>query len=235
MIVAGIQARMDSRRLPGKALLPLGGRPMIHWTIDRIRQSKVVDDVVLLTTDRSVDDALAEAVREKVRVIRGDTDDVLSRYHCLISSTKADVVLRVTGDCPLVDATLIDNLILLHRREGTDYAHIAAQPEYVLSFPNGVNTEAVTAGAMSKLFAAATTKEDREHVTLPVSRDPTLFTVSRLVPPPTLSRPHYKLSVDTEADLESVSRVVHRLGQSAMTATVSDIVQAMDALCDALR
>lgn len=230
MIVAGIQARLDSARLPGKALLDLQGRPLIHWTIDRLRRSRKLDDVFLLTSDRIIDDPLVEAVAGKVGVLRGSATDVLSRFVALQRTTQATVVVRVTGDCPLIDPMLVDDMLALHERTAVDYAHIAAQPEYPLAFPNGMNAEALTASAIERLHAMSTSVADREHVTLAVTNHPKCFVIERLLPPRDLSRPQYKLSVDTPADFERVSRLVAQLGPSAIDAGVRDLVLGMDTL-----
>jgi spore coat polysaccharide biosynthesis protein SpsF len=230
VIVAGIQARLDSARLPGKALLNLQGHPIIHWTIDRLSRSRKIDEVFILTSDRAIDDPLVDAVAHKAGVIRGSATDVLSRFVSLQRVTGAAVVVRITGDCPLIDPALVDDMLALHASAAVDYAHIAAQPNYPLAFPNGMNAEALTAPAVERIDSLSTSVADREHVTLAISSHPDHFTSTQLVPPQSLSRPSYKLSVDTLVDFERVARLVAYLGPSAVKADVTACVAGMDKL-----
>ena len=227
-IVVGVQARMGSTRLPGKALRELAGKPMVDWTLDRVALSKRVSEIWMLTTVDEGDSRLAAAVDESVRVIRGSEADVRSRFRTLLDLTQADSLVRVTADCPLVDGRLIDELIDLHLRQGADYSHIAAQPEYPLSYPNGLNAEVFTAAAFSLMESLGDSPTFREHVTLAVNEFPGRFRVARLLPPPTMSRPRIKLSVDTRAEFDRVGRIVEALGPSAPNATVQEIVAIID-------
>lgn len=221
---------MDSARLPGKALLPLQQRPLIHWSLLRALRADLVDHVFLLTSDRAVDDALEHACRDLATVIRGSADDVLSRFLEMLTLSRADVVVRITGDCPFVDPQLIDQVISLREAADVDYAHTAAQREYAVSFPNGMAVEVVTAECLRTIECLATSPEEREHVTLAVSHYPDQFTTRRLLPEPGLSRPTYKFSVDTAEDYATVSRVVKELGPVALSAGIEDLIRVMDYL-----
>lgn len=228
-IVAGIQARMGSTRLPGKSLISLGEKPIIHWVIDRLLLAKTIDEVWLLAPTNPEDAALVAAVQEKVKVIQGHPQDVASRYQTLFEKTDATFVLRVTGDCPLVDAALIDRLVDQYFTTGASYGHIVAQPYYDPSYPNGFNAELFSWEAFQRMRILETTLSDREHVTLAVDQFPEQFVITRLAPPPELSRPQWKLSVDTIEDLNRVRSVVEALGNSAEFAAFEDILAVLDA------
>lgn len=227
--VVGIQARMGSTRLPGKSLMPLRHQPMLRWVIDRVRLSQHVDEVWILTTTNPEDDALANAFTDVVPIIRGDVHDVASRYQQLFQSTRASRVFRITGDCPLIDGRLLDKVIALHDRQHADYTHILAQPYYDLSYPNGFNAELFTIEAFERMRQLGSSTAAREHVTLPIDHYPEKFNIARLAPSPRLSRPDWKLSVDTQTDFDRVAAIVDALGSTAVKASVEDIVAALDA------
>ncbi|GAB1543057.1 NTP transferase domain-containing protein [Scytonema sp. NUACC21] len=228
-VVAGIQARMGSTRLPGKSLMDLGGKPIVHWVIDRVKRASQIDEVWILTTTNPEDDALVEAVERKASVLRGDPQDVRSRYEQLIQKTEASLIFRITADCPLVDWTLLDSLVEIKQRKNTDYSHILAQPYYSTSYPNGFNAELFTKGAFNKMTQLGKTAADKEHVTLPVDNFPEKFKIARLAPVQELSRPHWKLSVDTNKELNLVRLIVGCLGTNAENACAKDIVAVLDA------
>ncbi len=236
-IVAGIQARMGSTRLSGKALMPIADQPLVHWVIERVKSARKLDQVWLLTTTNSEDDVLAEAMAKTVNILRGDPQDVASRYQTLFEKTDATHVLRITGDCPLVDAALIDALIELAQTTQADYAHILAQAYYNPSYPNGFNAELFSYAAFQTMLRL-NTPADCEHVTAAVDRYPEQFTIARLTPPVELSRPQWKLSVDTAEDLARIRSIVAALEQisgqgtqqhKACQSTVQQIIAVLDA------
>ncbi|MDZ8189547.1 MAG: NTP transferase domain-containing protein [Nostoc sp. ChiSLP02] len=228
-VVAGIQARMGSTRLPGKSLIDLGGKPIIHWVIDRVKRASQIDEVWVLTTTNPEDDVLVTAVENRANVLRGDPQDVRSRYNLLIQKTDPSLIFRITGDCPLIDWTLLDALVNLKQREDADYTHILAQPHYQTSYPNGFNAELFTKDAFAKMSELGTSAADKEHVTLVVDNFPEKFKIARLGSSQELSRRQWKLSVDTNEELNRVRLIVNSLGANAEYASVKDIVAVLDA------
>ena len=139
---------MGSTRLPGKVLADIAGRPMLEWVLTRVARSSSVDEVVLATTTLSQDDALQALAGELgVRVVRGDALDVLSRYVLAVGETGADVVVRVTSDCPFIDPGLTTTVVstLIDADPPIDYVSNALPPR---SFPRGLDVEAVTSHAL---------------------------------------------------------------------------------------
>jgi len=161
--VAIVQARYASTRLPGKVLksLPYGSdETVLGQVIKRLKHSEVLDDVVVATTDQSEDDAIAELCAENGwSYFRGSSDDVLSRYYGAAVESAADVVVRVTSDCPCIDVEIIDNMI--EDFEGVDYLSNVHPRIY----PHGLDAEIFTFAALEKAHYTATEKHDREHVT----------------------------------------------------------------------
>ncbi|MDJ0616485.1 MAG: NTP transferase domain-containing protein [Calothrix sp. MO_192.B10] len=227
-VVVGIQARMGSTRLPGKSLMEIGGKPIVHWVIDRVKQASQIDEIWVLTTTNPEDDALVAAVESKTNVLRGDVQDVRSRYNMLIQKTGASLIFRITADCPLVDWTLLDALVELMHRENAEYSHVLAQSCYCMSYPNGFNAELFSKDAFNKMNMLGTTAADQEHVTLAVDNFSQQFKIARLAPPKELSRPQWKLSVDTKEELNRVRLIVDSLGTIAEYASIQDIVAVLD-------
>lgn len=161
--VAIIQARMSSSRFPRKVLEPLMGMPMIVFMARRVQRARLVDQVLVATSTDTSDDALAEAVQAHgVTCFRGSLDDVLGRFHDAALHTEAHHVVRLTGDCPLMDADLVDQALSLLASSGADYVSNIAPP----SFPDGLDVEAFTMEALRDAWTHARLPSEREHVTL---------------------------------------------------------------------
>ncbi len=161
--LAIVQARMGSTRFPGKVTKELpGGRTMIAFLLERLARSSAIDKVIVATTDRPVDDALASHVTSLgYEVFRGSEADVLDRYYQAARPHHPDVVVRVTGDCPFIDPALVGDVVAVLRTQSADYASNVSPPTY----PDGLDVEAFTFGALEQAWAKATTPEQREHVT----------------------------------------------------------------------
>lgn len=156
------QARMGSSRLPGKVLKPLAGMPVVEHVLRRAKAAKLVDRVCLATTHNAVDDPLAEFVAGKgFRVWRGDERDVLGRYAMAARGENADIVVRITCDCPLVDPAVIDDVVRLRQEHDADYASNGL----VMDWPDGLDCEVFKATQLFEAEAATTDPYDREHVT----------------------------------------------------------------------
>ena len=137
-IVGIVQARMGSSRLPGKIIMSLGGRPVYRWVHQRLKMSTQLDTILFATTDTSKDDTFCKRLTdEKINFIRGSEHDVLGRYYAAANETSADIIVRVTCDCPFIDPALIDRGIMLHLNECSDYTSNVVPP----TFPDGFDFE----------------------------------------------------------------------------------------------
>lgn len=163
MILAILQGRMSSSRLPGKVLKPLCGRPMVLRQIERLARARRIDKLVLATSAEPSDDPLAEALTaEGIAVHRGPLDNVLARFAGALEAHPADHVVRLTADCPLTDPEGVDATIALHLESDADYTSNTAE---TFAFPKGLDVEVVSAPALRRAAAEAATPEEREHVT----------------------------------------------------------------------
>jgi spore coat polysaccharide biosynthesis protein SpsF len=169
MILAILQARMSSTRLPGKVLMPIVRQPMIVRQIERVARARRIDKLVVATSDRPEDDAIEAAVRrEGIAVFRGSLDDVQQRFVGALDAHPAEHVVRLTADCPLADPELIDATITLCLSKGADYASNTPDGH---AHPKGTDVEVMTAAALRRA-AADPTPEAREHVTWDLRRQP---------------------------------------------------------------
>lgn len=176
MILAVLQARMSSTRLPGKVLMPLAGAPMIVRQIERTLRSRRIDRLVVATSANPSDDVLERTVRrEGIEVYRGPLDNVLERFVGALDAYPADHVVRLTADCPLVDPSVLDETIEAHLETGADYAtNTPPRP----MFPKGLDVEVMTAGALRRAAAEATSDEEREHVTWGIHTRPDAWRIA---------------------------------------------------------
>lgn len=198
-----VQARSSSRRLPDKVLLELAGKPMLAYTVERLRLCRAVRDVVLATSDRADDDRVA-ALGERlgVDVVRGALDDVLGRFLAVAKAVGTDAVVRISGDSPLIDPSLVDRVAACFAGSACD----VATNVFPRSFPKGESVEVVTVNALERAARETADLEDREHVTRFFYRNPGRFEIRNVAAPRDLS--HVQLSVDTPEDLALVRRIL---------------------------
>ncbi len=163
--VAIIQARYGSSRLPGKVLLDIAGKPMLAWVVERTRMAHLLDEVVVATTTDSSDDAVAETCSARgFPFVRGSLYDVLDRYYLAAKETSADVIVRITADCPLIDAGEIDHTLAEFIRREADFAANRLPPPWKRTYPIGLDTEVCTFLALEDAWRNAGQGYEREHV-----------------------------------------------------------------------
>ncbi len=225
--VIGIsQARMGSRRLTGKTLTDLLGKNILQWHSSRVLQSKHITDYVVATSTNPEDDAIEEFCSQNdLNVYRGSSDDVLSRFLAVAKQKSADVVVRMTADCPLIDPELIDCVIgkYLDNQESLDY--VSLETEYYL---RGFDVEVISREALDYMATLVDTSDEREHVTLGINRRPEIFNRARF---------HHKnldfdedpprLCVDTSDDLAAVKALLEKMQKSGGALTWQNIMAMM--------
>lgn len=208
-IVAIIQARVGSSRLPGKVLKPIEGRSMLARVVERVHRSRHVSDVLVATTDLAVDDAIvAECEKCAVQVSRGDQDDVLDRYHRAAQLAEADVVVRITSDCPLIDPEITDRTVESFLEFSPDYASNALERTY----PRGLDTEVISFQALTRAWRTAHKSYEREHVTPYIYEHPEEFKLISVKANRDYS--FHRWTVDTPEDLEFIRAVYGHLNQA---------------------
>ncbi len=164
-IVAIIQARMASSRLPGKVLQDIGGEPMLVRVVERVRRAETVSAAAVATTTDPGDDPIeALCVERGYSVSRGSQFDVLDRYYQAAKQMQAEVIVRVTADCPVIDPGVIDHTVREFLRAGVDFAANRLPPPWKRTYPIGLDTEVVTFAALERAWIEAKEPHEREHV-----------------------------------------------------------------------
>ncbi len=208
-VVAIIQARLGSTRLPRKVLSPIGGVPMLEHVVRRVSEARSVNQVVVATTVSSRDDAIVSLCQDRGwSVSRGSEDDVLARYHAAAQSHGADVIVRVCSDCPLVDPELIDDVVgALQDRPELDYVANNLPPR---TYPIGLDLEAFRRSALETAHGEDRDPALREHVTSYIRQNTDRFEILGLSHTEDLSS--HRWTVDVPEDLMLIERVYQEMG-----------------------
>jgi spore coat polysaccharide biosynthesis protein SpsF len=208
-IVATIEARMTSSRLPGKVLKPALGRPMLHHLLTRLRAVPSVEGIILATTVNSSDDVLeAFASREGIGCFRGSEEDVMERVIGAAAFGGAEIVVEITGDCPIIDPQIVEQTIRMFMAHEVAYVSNA----HIRSYPDGMDTQVFALDTLVRSAAMTSDRLDHEHVTLHIRNHPELFSRVHLVAPPELHWPELGLTLDEPADYELLRRLIEHFG-----------------------
>ncbi len=220
-VVAVIQARMGSTRLPGKVLADLAGVPMLARVIERVRRARRVDAVWVACSDARADDPIAAlALRVGAPVYRGSETDVLGRFVGAADAAAADLVVRLTADCPLLDGAVIDRIVdELLTHPGTDYASNVTERSY----PRGLDVEVFTREALTRMDRLGRSPEAREHVTVVARLEHRAAFACRSVRSDT-DESDLRWTVDTPDDLAWVKNVYQTLGLAGRPDSYSELV-----------
>jgi spore coat polysaccharide biosynthesis protein SpsF len=201
-----IQARMNSSRLPGKVLMDLAGDTVLARVVRRLRRANLIDEIVVATTCSAVDQAIVdECQRLRVRIFRGEENDVLDRYYHAAQGIDADGIVRITGDCPLIDPQITDNTIRWFLDQQPDYASNTLERTY----PRGLDTEVMTWDALACAWREAHVPYQRTHVTPYLYENPDRFDILAVKGPVDYS--DHRWTLDTPEDLAFIRAVYDRL------------------------
>lgn len=213
--VGVIQARTGSTRLPGKVLLPLLGEPVLAHVVRRVARARLLDEVVIATTVEIGDDAIEELARVSGwACVRGSEADLVDRYLLAAHSHRADVVVRVTSDCPLIDPEVIDGVVAALVGGRADYASNTLPPR---TYPRGLDAEALTVEALERADREDVDPASREHATPYLYGHPELF---RLVPVPLPGGEDHadlRWTLDTPEDYQLITAIYEELGDDTFT------------------
>jgi spore coat polysaccharide biosynthesis protein SpsF len=204
--VAIIQARMGSTRLPGKVLADIGGRPILARMLDRLTRAQRLDDVAVATTVLPEDDAVADLCRERrTRCVRGDPIDVLDRFHQAAAELEADVIVRLTGDCPLIDPALVELCVRTYLEAEPPVDLVVNRLPWERSYPIGLDTEVLGREVLEIAWREAVAPHQREHVVPFLYENPGRFSLILLEADGDYGK--YRWTVDEPADLDVVRHI----------------------------
>jgi spore coat polysaccharide biosynthesis protein SpsF (cytidylyltransferase family) len=221
--VAVLQARMTSSRLPGKVLRPILGQPMLALQIERIRRAKLIHHLVVATSTDASDTPVADlCARLGVEAYRGSLDDVLDRMYRAAAPHAPTHLVRLTGDCPLTDPTVIDLIIRSHVEHDADYSSNTQPP----SFPHGLDAEVARWTAFECVHREARLPSEREHVTPYLYRHPELFRLNPVIAD--VDRSSMRWTVDHPSDFDLVARVYGALYPGNAAFTTEDVLRLFE-------
>ena len=205
-ILAILQARISSSRLYGKVLKPILGKPMLEHQIDRVRQSHKINELIVATSNDPGDNEI-ETLCQKIKVpcYRGNLNNVLDRFYQSAKTYKPEHIVRITGDCPLIDPEIIDNVITYYFNNEFDYTSNALQP----TFPDGLDVEIFRFSILEKAWKEATLPSQLEHVTPFIYNQPDQFNIGNYSNTENLS--HMRWTVDEPEDFKFVTRIYEEL------------------------
>lgn len=227
--VAIVQARMTSTRLPGKVLLEVLGRPMLSYQLERVAKVTAIDRIVIATTTNATDDPVAAfAAAGGLGLHRGSETDVLGRFQGAAAAYDAEVVVRLTGDCPLADPDVI--ALLLRRYSEAEPACDFVTNAIPRSYPAGLDAECFSRDALEIAAAEASDDYDREHVTPFLYRNPDRFRPLSIVCEPNLSEERWTL--DEPDDFQLIRRILETLYPARPDFRMADVLALLDARPD---
>lgn len=224
-IIAIIQARMGSTRLPGKVLKKVKDKPLLEYQLERIQQSQLINEIVIATTQNEKDRKIIEFCNARdIYVFQGSEDNVLERYFQVAKEYDADVIVRLTSDCPLIDSELIDEVIRLYlnSEENVDYA----SNTLVRSYPRGLDIEVFSFKSLEQAYKQAVLKNEKEHVTPYIYNHPKTFKLVNMESLVDFS--YHRWTVDTEEDFELIRRIIEVTYPHTKDVKWKDIIQIME-------
>ncbi len=227
--IAIVQARMDSSRFPGKSLVKIGNWSLIELVLKRLNYSTRIDEIILATTTNQKDDILASHV-EKLgfQVFRGSEQDVLSRFYNALYKLNPTIVVRITGDCPLISPKLTDMAIQRFSETKADYLSLSIGEKKKLAYSRGFDVEVTSFKALSEAYNKAEKKYEREHVMPFLYTNKEIYSVIYLEPEIGESRPSYRLCVDTEKDLELLNAIYRIFKENLINISYKEIIKFLD-------
>jgi spore coat polysaccharide biosynthesis protein SpsF len=200
-----VQARMTSTRLPGKVLKTVLDKPLLEYQMERLKRISIVDEIVIATTTNDTDQPIVDfCERLLVSYFRGSEEDVLARYHGAAEKYNADIIVRITSDCPVIDPVVCEEAITYFFKKQSQYDYVRLE-----QYPRGLDAEVFSFKVLDECFREAIDKPDREHVTPFIYRHPERYRVKHMTCDEDYS--HHRWTVDTPEDFELVKRIIEKL------------------------
>ena len=205
-IVATIEARMSSTRLPGKTLMLSAGKTMLEHLVNRLKRVRSVDQIILATTINTADDVLvSEAKRLKIDCFRGSENDVMDRVLGAASSVNADILVEITADCPIIDPGIVEQCIQMFKAHSVDYVSNVI----IRSYPDGMDVQVMSLDVLRRSATMTDDPLDLEHVSLHIRRNPEIFSHVHLIAPPEQYWPELGLTLDEFKDFELIDVLIN--------------------------
>ncbi|MDD5085611.1 MAG: glycosyltransferase family protein [Candidatus Omnitrophica bacterium] len=224
-VIAIVQARMGSTRLPGKVLIDIAEKPMLWHVLDRLRHAHFVHDVMVATSINKKDNAIERFCRvNNLNCYRGSEEDVLDRYYQAARVEKADIVVRITADCPLTDPKIVDKVISAYVKNAGSFQ--GSSNVINRTYPRGLDTEVISFSALEQAWGKAKKPYQREHATTYIYEHPEEFKMYSVENGEDLSL--LRWTVDEESDLCFVREIYKRLWREGKVFLIRDVLAALE-------
>lgn len=221
MIVAHVQARMGSTRLPGKVLIDIVGKPMLWHIVNRLKWSKLIDKIVIVTSTNEKDETILEfGEKEGIETYAGSENDLVDRHYQAAKKFKANVMVRITADCPLVDPKIVDKIINYFLGGKFDYVSNVEKPTY----PDGLDVQVFSYSALETMWKKAK-KFEREYFPIYIKLHPEMFKIGSVEQERDIS--HMRWTVDYEEDLKFVREIYKRLYKEDEIFYMEDVLRLL--------
>lgn len=226
MVVAIIQARTGSSRLPNKVLMDLSGKPVLIQLVERLKFSKKIEKIIIVTTVKTNDNVIEKLCYDNgIECFRGSEEDVLDRYYQAyrkFNLSEADILLRITGDCPLIDPELVDQVIQFYSEGAYDYVSNAIEP----TFPDGLDTEVFNGKILAQSWEKSCLKSEREHVTAYIRNQKDKYKIGSFKGKVNLSGLRWTLDeVEDYEFIKEIYAALYRSGSFFSTAQILDYIE----------
>lgn len=223
-IVATIEARMTSSRLPGKVLMPIGGKPALEQLVERLKKSKYLDEIVVATTINDADQPIVDlALKLGVSYFQGSEVDVLGRVLGAANSAKAEIIVEITGDCPFVDWRLVDRGIEEFFASPVDYASNTVED----TFPNGFDVQVFPVAVLAEVAGLTQDPIDRTHVSYYIYTHPEKYRIHNWTASPECFGPELRVTLDEEADYAALKMIFEKLAPQNPDFSAVDVVKLL--------
>ena len=224
-VFAIIEARMTSRRLPGKVLLQVMGKPMLELMIERLSKARTLDGIIIATTVNATDDPVVELAQQLgIRYHRGSEHDVLSRVIGAATEHDIDIIVEIPGDCPLIDPLYVDLCVNEYIKNEPDYVSSALSN----SFPHGTEAQVFSTKTLQDVASRTNDPVDREHVSLYMYNNPHIYSIQSIVASEEVAKNEIHLTLDEQKDYELISTIFEHFYPENKEFTLIDILSYLD-------
>ena len=225
-IVCVVEARMASSRLPGKTMKKIMGKPMLQLLIERLKRAKTINDIIIATSKHPEDKVIEElAGKIGVNCYRGSLEDVLSRVIEATRYVNGDIIVEITGDCPLVDPDIIDHMVETYLKSNVDYVSNILEATY----PAGMDVQVFSLKVLEEISEMTNNPEEREHCSWLIYKNPerTKYKLLNVKGPKELYNPYLRLMVDYPRDFEFASKIYENLYPAKPDFNIYDILDLL--------